>query len=158
MPATARLKHHKAKGHSESRFLDILEAARLLSSSTVPEKVVESVLAHLCERLGKRSRCVLLEGDDLKIRFWAGEHSCPIEGLTVASGSIVWDAVKRGVPINLTDPHQTNGYVHSLLQPIKIKAVIPLMYADPMTGQSKKLGALIVDSGQAGEPISGGGL
>ena len=72
MPATARLKTRKAKGHTGGRFHDILETAHLLSLSTVPEKVVETVLAHLCERLGKRSRCVLLEGDDLRLTFLGG--------------------------------------------------------------------------------------
>jgi GAF domain-containing protein len=154
MPATARLKNRKAKRHTGGRFHDILETAHLLSLSTVPEKVAETVLAHLCERLGKRSRCVLLEGDELRLSFWAGEHSCPLEGLKVVRGSVVWDAVRKGVAVNLTDPRQTNGYAHTLAQPIKIKSVIPLMYTDPLTGQPKKLGALIVDSGQAGEPIS----
>jgi hypothetical protein len=153
MPATARLKNQKAGGHTGGRFQDILEAAHLLSSGAAPEKVVENVLVRLCERLGKRCRCVLLEGDDLRLRFWAGEHSCPIEGLKVVSGSIVWDAVRSGAALNLTDPRQTEGYSHSLSQPIKIKSVIPLAYTDPITGQPKKLGALIVDSGPAGEPI-----
>jgi signal transduction histidine kinase len=120
----------------------------------LPEKVIETVLTHLCERLGKRSRCALLEGDDLKLRFWAGEHTCPVGGLPVDKKSIVWEAVRKGVPINLTDPRQTNGYVHSLAQAIKIKSVIPLMYVDPVTEQTRKLGALIVDSGQEGVPIS----
>lgn len=43
-------------------FRDILDVARLLSSSAVPEQVIETVLTNLCERLGKRSRCALLEG------------------------------------------------------------------------------------------------
>jgi hypothetical protein len=154
MPATARLNNRKAKKQTGGRFHDILEAAHLLSSSTVPEKVVENVLVHLCERLGKRSRCVLLEGDDLRLSFWTGEHSCPLEGLKVVNGSVVWEAVRKGVALNLTDPRQTNGYAHTLPQPIKIKSVVPLMYTDPITGQQKKLGALIVDSGQTGEPIS----
>ncbi len=153
MPATARLKDRKEKKQNGGRFRDILEAAHLLSSGAVPEKVVESVLVHLCERLGKRSRCVLLEGDDLRLRFWAGEHSCPIEGLKVVSGSIVWEAVRKGTALNLTDLRQTNGYEHTLPQPIRIKSVIPLTYTDPLTGQPKKLGALIVDSGQTGEPV-----
>jgi hypothetical protein len=135
-------------------FRDILEVARLLSSSTVPEKVIEAVVTHLCERLGKRSRCALLEGDDLRLRFWAGEHSCPTNGLPVDKKSIVWDAVNKGTAINLTDTRQTNGYTHSLADPIKIKSIIPLTYVDPMTQQQKKLGALIVDSGQEGVPIS----
>ncbi len=138
----------------EGRFQDILEITRLLSSSAAPETVIESVLSHLCERLGKRARCALLEGDDLKLRFWAGEHSCPVGGLSVDKGSIVWDAVRKGTAVNLTDPHQANGYTHSLDTPIKIKSVIPLSYVDPITNQSRKLGALIVDSGTNGVPIS----
>ena len=153
MSETARLKGRKTKGDAGGRFLDVLETARLLGASNVPEKVVENVLAHLCERLGKRARCVLLEGDDLKLRFWAGAHTCPLEGIKVANGSVVWDAVRRGAALNLTDAGQTNGYAHSLPQPIGIKSVIPLAYVDPLTGQPKKLGALVVDSGQAGEPI-----
>ena len=151
---TAPLKGRKMKGNAGGRFLDVLEAARLLGASSVPEKVIENMLDRLCKRLGKRTRCILLEGEDLKLRFWAGSHACPLEGVKVAKGSVVWDAVRRGVPVNLTHVRQTNGYEHSLSQPIKIKSVIPLMYSDPITGQPKKLGALIVDSGQAGEPIS----
>ena len=62
--------------------------------------------------------------------------------------------MRKGVPINLTDPRQTNGYAHSLAEPIKIKSVIPLAYVDPVTQETRKLGALIVDSGQKGAPIS----
>ena len=150
---TARLKGRKMRGDADGRFRDVLEAARLLGASSVPEKVIENVLDRLCKRLGKRTRCILLEGEDLKLRFWAGSHACPLEGVKVATGSVVWDAVRRGVPLNLTDACQTNGYEHSLPQPIKIKSVIPLMYDDPITGQPKKLGALVVDSGELGEPI-----
>jgi hypothetical protein len=148
------LKKPGTKKSIPGRFQDILEVARLLSSSTVPEQVIETVLVHLCERLGKRARCALLEGDDLRLRFWAGEHACPVGGLSVDKRSIVWDVVRRGIAVNLTDPHQTNGYVHSLDRPIKIKSVIPLAYVDPVTGEARKLGALIVDSGVGGAPIS----
>ncbi len=137
-----------------SRFRDILEATRLLDSSTVPEKVVETVLAHLCERLGKRARCAFLEGEDLTLRYWAGDHTVPLAGLKINKESIVWEAVKKGVAINLTDPHQTNGYTHTLHEPAKIKAIVPLDYTDPVTKENKKLGVLIVDSGRNGVPIS----
>ena len=112
------------------------------------------MLAHLCERLGKRSRCAFLEGDDLTLRFWAGDHSIPLSGLKIDKQSIVWETVKKGVAVNLTDPCQTNGYAHTLHEPVKIKAVIPLGYVDPLTGQEKKLGVLVVDSGKNGTPIS----
>ncbi len=154
MAATTSQKKPKTRRAARGPFRDILEVARLLSSSTLPEKMIETVLTHLCERLGKRSRCALLEGDDLTLRFWAGEHTCPVGGLPVNRNSIVWDAVRKGVPINLTDHRQTNGYAHSLAEPIKIKSVIPLAYVDPVTQQTRKLGALIVDSGKEGVPIS----
>lgn len=148
------VKKARKEKNLQGHFQDILEAASLLSSSTLPEKVIEMVLNDLSERLGKRARCAFLEGDDLKLRFWAGDHICPMGGLQIHKDSIVWDAVKKDVAINLTDPHQTNGYTHTLSAPIKIKAIIPLGYVDPMTQQEIKLGVLIVDSGEKGIPIS----
>jgi len=135
-------------------FRDILDVARLLSSSALPGKVIETVLTHLCERLGKRARCALLEGDDLKLRFWAGEHSCPIGGVKIRKNSIVWDVLRKDKPINLPEAGQTKDYEHILDAPIKVKSVIPLSYVDPMSQQKKNLGVLIVDSGKEGVPIS----
>lgn len=135
-------------------FGDILELARFLSASTVPDKVIETVLNNLRERLGKRARCAFFEGEDLKLKFWAGEYPNPVRDLKIHNDSIVWDVVKKGVPVNLTDSHQTNGYTHTLLTPIKIKAIIPLGYVDPLTNEDKRIGALIVDSGKEGTPIS----
>jgi signal transduction protein with GAF and PtsI domain len=135
-------------------FRDILDIARLLSSSALPEEVIETVLTHICERLGKRARCALLEGDDLKLRFWAGEHSCPVGGVKVRKNSIVWDVVRKDKPVNLTEARQTNDYEHTLGAPIKVKSVIPLSYVDPLSKQKKNLGVLIVDSGKEGVPIS----
>ncbi len=66
-----RPKKAKSRDPVPGRFQEILEIARLLSASTVQEKVIETVLTHLCERLGKRARCALLEGDDLRLRFGA---------------------------------------------------------------------------------------
>lgn len=135
-------------------FGDILEIVHLLSSSTSTEQIIEKVLNHLCERLGKRARCAFLEGDDLTLRYWAGQHLCPLGGLHINKDSIVWDTLKKGTPVNLTDPHGVDGYTHTLSEPINIKAIIPLGYVDPFTNEEKKLGALIVDSGQEGTPIS----
>ncbi|KYC44830.1 MAG: hypothetical protein APG10_01413 [Candidatus Methanofastidiosum methylothiophilum] len=88
MPAASTGKPGKKKD-KEGPFRDILETASVLSSSEIPEKVIETVLTNLCERLGKRCRCALLEGDDLRLRFWAGEHSCPIGGVRIKENSIV---------------------------------------------------------------------
>jgi GAF domain-containing protein len=135
-------------------FRDILDAARLLSSSEIPERVIETVLVHLCARLGKRARCALLEGEDLKLRFWAGEHTCPIGGVTIGENSIVWDAVRKNQPINLTDAQQSSNFKHTLREPINVKSIIPLSYVDPLSKQQKNLGVLIVDSGKENIPIS----
>jgi signal transduction histidine kinase len=62
--------------------------------------------------------------------------------------------VREGIPVNLTDPSQTKGYRHTLAEQVKIKAIIPLKYVDPLTQEEKRVGALIVDSGQEGVPIS----
>lgn len=148
------VKKSKIKKYLSNHFQDILEVARLLGSSTIPEKVLGTVLTHLSERLGKRARCAFLEGGDLRLRFWAGEHIGQVGGLQVHKNSIVWNVVKKGIAINLTEPRQTNSYTHTLSEPIKIKAVIPLGYVDPLTQQEKKLGALIVDSGKEDIPIS----
>ena len=102
MRSLLRLKKPKTKRSTRSPFRDILQITRWLSSSSVPEKVIETILTDLHERLGKRSRCALFEGDDLRLRFWAGEHNCPIGGLTVDKESIVWDVVRKGAALNLT--------------------------------------------------------
>jgi GAF domain-containing protein len=135
-------------------FHDILDTASILSSSEIPEKVIETVITDLCERLGKRARCALLEGNDLRLRFWAGEHSCPIGGVSIRENSIVWDVVRKGKPVNITDAHQSDQFEHSLGIPINVKSIIPLSYVDPLSKQQKNFGALIVDSGKEGVPIS----
>lgn len=153
MPKTS-LKRKNKKAQPPGPFRDILETARLLSSSEVPEKVIEAVLSHLCERLGKRARCALLQGKDLKVRFWSGEHTCPVNGIKIRKDSIVWEVAKTDKPVNLTDPHQSNGYKHSLDTPINVKSIIPLSYVDPLSRQRKRFGVLIVDSGKEDVPIS----
>ncbi|HOV89239.1 MAG TPA: GAF domain-containing protein [Syntrophorhabdaceae bacterium] len=137
-----------------SGFKDILEIAHLLSSSIEPDKIIEAVLNSLCDRLGKRARCAFLEGEDLTLRFWAGKHSCPIGGIRIHKDSIVWDAVKKGEPLNITDPDQLKGHTHTLGENINIKAIIPLGYIDPLSNQRKTVGALIVDAGSEGPQIS----
>ena len=56
--------------------------------------------------------------------------------------------------MNLTDPKETEGYRHTLAEGVKIKAIIPLRYVDSLTQEEIKVGALIVDSGKEGIPIS----
>jgi signal transduction histidine kinase len=97
---------------------------------------------------------VLKEGEELKLHCWVGKYECPIEKVPICKESIVWEVVDKGNPINLTDPGKTEGYRHTLAEKIKIKAIIPLWYVDPITQEEKRVGALIVDSGRKGLPTS----
>jgi hypothetical protein len=57
--------------------------------------------------------------------------------------------------LNLTDPKEIEVYRHTLAEGVKIKAIIPLRYVDSLTQEEIRVGALIVDSGKEGVPISG---
>jgi GAF domain-containing protein len=56
--------------------------------------------------------------------------------------------------LNLTDPKEIEGYRHTLAERGKIKAIIPFQYVDSLTQEEIRTGALIVDSGKEGVPIS----
>ena len=72
--------------------------------------------------------------------------------------SIVWDAVRKGVANQFDGPSPDERLQTYLDEPIKIKAIIPLCYTDPVSRQEKKLGVLVVDSGKEGVPNLGGRL
>jgi hypothetical protein len=95
-----------------------------------------------------------MEGGELKICCWVGRYDYPIERVPICRESIVWKAVKDGEPINLTDPQESEGYRHTLPEEVKIKSIIPLWYVDSLSQEEKIVGALIVDSGMEGTPIS----
>jgi GAF domain-containing protein len=137
------------------RYQDLLEIARLVSWCMNRDYLIKTCLNHLSQRLGKRARYVLMEGDELKLHCWVGRYECPIEQVPVCKESIVWRVVEKGTPVNLTDAHEMEGYRHTLADGIKIKAIIPLLYVDQLTQEEKRVGALIVDSGKKGVPISG---
>jgi GAF domain-containing protein len=139
---------------SIKRYRDILEMARLVSWCTERDYLIKNCLEHINRRLGKRARCALMEGGDLKISCWAGRYDYPTERVTVRRESIVWRAVKDGKPINLTDPQESEGYRHSLPEEVRIKSIIPLWHVDSLSQEEKIVGALIVDSGKEGTPIS----
>jgi len=136
------------------RYQDLLEMARLVSWCMNPDYLVKNCLLHLSQRLGKRARCVLFEEDELKLRCWVGRYECPIEQVPICKESIVWRVFEKGVPVNLMDARETQDYTHTLSEEVKIKAIIPLWYVDTLTQVEKKVGALIVDSGKKGVPIS----
>jgi len=136
------------------RYQDLLEMARLVSWCMNRDHLIKTCLDHIGQRLGKRARYLLMEGDELKVHSWVGRYECPIEQVPVHKESIVWRIVEKGEPLNLTDPKQIEGYRHTLAEGVKIKSIIPLRYVDSLTQEEIRVGALIVDSGKEGVPIS----
>ncbi len=136
------------------RYQDLLEIARLVSWCMNRDHLIRTCLDHISQRLGKRARYLLMEGDELKLHYWVGRYECPIEQVPVHKESIVWRIVEKGEPLNLTDPKQIEGYRHTLAEGVKIKSIIPLRYVDSLTQEEIRVGALIVDSGKKGVPIS----
>jgi hypothetical protein len=136
------------------RYRDLLEMAHLVSWCTERDYLIKNCLEHINQRLGKRARCALMEEGDLKICCWIGSYDYPTERVSVRHESIVWKAVKDGKPINLTDPQACEGYPHSLPEEVRIKSIIPLWHVDSLSQEEKMVGALIVDSGKEGTPIS----
>src|SRR5512136_2485836 len=137
------------------RYQDLLEIARLVSWCMNRDHLIKTCLDHIGQRLGKRARYLLMEGDELKLHRWVGKCECPIEQVPVHKESIVWRIVEKGIPLNLTDPKEIEGYRHTLVKGVKIKSIIPLRYVDSLTQEEIRVGALIVDSGKEGVPSSG---
>lgn len=136
------------------RYEDLLEIARLVSWCMNRDYLIQTCLDHLSQRLGMRARCVIKEEEELKLHCWVGRYHCPMEQVPICKESIVWKVMQDGIPVNLTETHQCVGYGHTLAEKVKIKAVIPLWYVDSITQQERSVGALIVDSGKKGVPIS----
>jgi GAF domain-containing protein len=157
-PRGIKMRTKKPKIKAEDlvkRYQDVLEIARLVSWCTNRDYLIKTCLDHISQRLGKRARYVLMEGDELKLHCWVGSYECPIEQVPVHKKSIVWRVVKKGEPLNLTDPKEIKCHRHTLAERVKTKAIIPLWYVDTLSQLEKKVGALIVDSGKEGVPISG---
>jgi hypothetical protein len=153
MKALPRVKTPRMKDRVR-RYWDLLEIARLVSWCMNKDYLIKTCLDRISKRLGKRARCCLMEGEELKLQCWVGRYKRPIEQVPICSESIVWKVVKKGVPLNLTNPHDSEGYRHTLGEEIKIKAILPLWYVDSLTQEERRVGALIVDSGREGVPIS----
>jgi hypothetical protein len=150
-----RAKKLKSKAEDlVKRYQDLLEIARLVSWCMNRDHLIKTCLDHINQRLGKRARYLLMEGDELKLHCWVGKYECPIEQVPVHKESIVWKIVEKGTPMNLTDPKEIEGYRHTLAEGVKIKSIIPLRYVDSLTQEEIRVGALIVDSGKEGVPIS----
>ena len=137
------------------RYPDLLEIGRLVSWCTNRDYLIKAFLDHLSQRLGKRARYYLFrEGDGLKLHSWVGRYEGPIEQVSIHEEIIVRRIIEKGEPVNLTDPEEIEGYRHTPAETVKVKAVIPFQYVDPLTQEEIRAGALIVDSGQEGVPVS----
>ena len=139
----------------KDRCQDLLEIARLVSWCADRDYLIKTCLDHISQRLGMRARCVLKEGEELKLQCWVGKYECPMEKIPICKESIVWKVVEDGIPVNLTKADESEGYRHTLAEKIKHKAVVPLWYVDQVTQEEKRVGALIVDSGKREIPVSG---
>jgi hypothetical protein len=120
-----------------------------------PSRTVHGYLEHIWQRFRVRARLFLLEGDALVLRYCAGAYCvCPEIGLKVNPGSMVWEIFQKGTSVNLNQPWDHQGRVHSLPEPVNYKAVIPLKCSDalPCEGPSS-LGVLVVDEGDPCKPI-----
>jgi hypothetical protein len=151
----ASLKEKRKKEiDSVNRYRDLLEMAQLVSWCTDRDYLIRRCLEHINRRLGMRARCALMEKGELKIQWWVGRYDFPIRSVSVCKESVVWKAVKNGEPVNLTEWPESEGYRHTLLEEVKIKSIIPLWNVDSLSQEEKIVGALIVDSGKEGNPVS----
>lgn len=66
------------------RYQDLLEIARLVSWGMDRDYLIKTCLEHINQRVGKRARYVLMEGDELKLHCWVGKYECPIEQVPVS--------------------------------------------------------------------------
>jgi hypothetical protein len=136
------------------RYQDLLDIARVVSWCMDRDYLIKTCLDHIGQRLEKRARCVILEGEELKFHYWVGTYDSPIEQVPIHKESMVWKVMRERKPRNLTDPQETEGYRHSLSEAVKMKSIIPLWYVDSSTQEEKAIGVLIVDCGKEGSPVS----
>jgi GAF domain-containing protein len=147
----------KAKTKEESlvkRYQDLLDIARLVSWCTDRDYLIKTCLDHISQRLEKRARCVLMEGEELKLHCWVGKYDGPMEQGSIHKESMVWKVIREGKARNLTDPQEMEGYRHTLPEAVKSQSILPLWYVDSSTQEEKVVGALIVDCGQEESPVS----
>ena len=56
------------------RYQDLLEIAWLVSWCMNRDHLIKTCLDHMSQRLGKRARYLLMEGDELKLHYWVGRY------------------------------------------------------------------------------------
>jgi hypothetical protein len=60
------------------RYQDLLEIVRLVSWCMNRDHLIKTCLDHIGQRLGKRARYLLMEGDELKLHCWVGRYECDV--------------------------------------------------------------------------------
>jgi signal transduction histidine kinase len=142
----------KTMSLDEHLFQDIL--FREPSAGLTPLRAIHRCLEHIWRRFHLRARLFVLERNGLVLRDCVGAYRCcPEIGLKVRPGSRVWEIFAKGDPVNLTQSDNQKGRPHTLPERITIKAVIPLKNITPEEGEGEILGVLVVDAGDALEPI-----
>lgn len=136
------------------RYQDVLEVARLVSWCTNWEYLIKACLEHISKTMGARARCAILEGSELTLHYWVGKYEYLPEKVNICRESIVWEVFKKGETLNLKDPSIISGYKHTLQERVAVKAIVPLIYIDPLSQIERKIGVLIVDSGVKDTPVS----
>lgn len=149
------MRGRRPKHGAFSQCQDLLEIAKLMSWCINRNYLINTCLEHVSQTLGKRARCVVINGDGAIPYYWTGKLSFHLEQIPVRKESIVrsiLERLEREVSINLADTHEAEP------GKAKIEAVIPLWYVDPVTQEEKKVGALIIETRKKGEILSSGDL
>jgi signal transduction histidine kinase len=134
---------------------DLKDVTRLLSQSLDKDVIILMALEHVHNRLGKRARYSVLENGKLCIKYWVGDYDDEFQThQEIVPRSVVWKVFQDGHAVNLTDPSQSEGFNHTLSEPVKIKAIVPLRYVHARRQEEVKFGVLVVDSGTDQTPIA----
>src|SRR4030067_889917 len=59
------------------RYQDLLEIVRLVSWCMNRDHLIKTCLEHVSQRLGKRARYLLMEGDELNLHYWVEKNAGP---------------------------------------------------------------------------------
>lgn len=143
----------KRKTDKLERCQDLLEIARLVSWCLNRDFLIKTCLDHVSKKLGKPARCLLTDGEELKLYSPEGGYACLEDDISLGRESIIRQVVEKGVPVNLADTHHTSVYRLTQEEEEEITAIIPLWYVDSLTQEERRVGALVVNSGKGEGPI-----
>ena len=124
------------------------------SVEVAPFQTIHSCLEHIWQQLHLRARLFIHKGEELILKDYVGTYGCcPEIGLKVHPGSVVWEVFRKGKAVNLTEVNKQEKRPRTLLEPVALKAVVPLTVLDSSNGEQQTVGALVVDAADSPEPI-----